>query len=1024
MGAQKFAGRVDSPARLAPPPRSRHEPHPPPPRPRIVEALESRIVPAVFTVNSFADLLSPPAGTVTLRSAIQAANTTPGPNTINLPFAGTYKITTLGAAADNAAGEFAFTGTSNLTIANTSGGPVTIDGGGGNRVFDVNPAASAKTFTVTFQNLVITHGSVVAVGVRGGAAIDAQGGASVVLSGSSVVRNYSRYSGGGISMEAGSTGSLTVLGSQITGNTALASGAGIAAAGSGPVTISGTVISDNTAGDWGGGIYLAGPSLSAAGVVVRDNTAISHDGGGLYNGGMAAVSLAGDVIEQNHTGVTGGGIAIAAGAGLTTVSRCFVLDNTAAGTGGGIEAGVAINLTDSTVGGNVAQGSGGGLDLGAGITAQLTDCAITENVSSGDGGGIEDGAATFVITGSTIRANVALGNGGGIAVAAGTATVTSCLFQDNAVGPTENGGGIFRGGGALNLNVEGSQFTGNSAEFGGGLCTTNGGVTATDSTFEGNRAEYGGAISVYRGGTLANDTIAFNTAVAGGGIEVDGDATAQTLTLLDDTIDGNTAGSGGGVYHLMITVRAEDTIIARNTAATGPDYELQSGTVTDAGGNLLGSTSGDGGGFGTGTIVADPKLAPLVDNGGHLAGAPADSQIIPTQALLPGSPAYGKGIAGTGIPTTDERGFARRPSPSIGAYEPLYSNTAPANPLFVDVLYEVLFNHPVDPAGLIACTNFLNNGGSPTALIQILQSSNEYLDDEVAQLFHRYLDRAPTSPEFSSFSTALKSGATPEQVAAVLVGSNEFFQDYGGNNDGFVLAAYQTTLGRAAAPSEVAGWDQVLAGGMPRSNVAGLFLSSQEYLTDLIVDDFEAYLGRDPSPSDLSAFLARPRPGSPAQRLPRSPWPDPTPRAPSDRYDRAPHSIAEDLLAGRPGRVHDQVTSLQWARKNSPGESTHRPGLPLPPGAAMSCIPRRCALGPSRRWNRESSRPSSPSTASPTSSARPRAPSPSARQSRPRTRRPPPTSSISHSPAPTRSRQSVRARTTRPVSLRSPTRAT
>ncbi len=48
---------------------------------------------------------------------------------------------------------------------------------------------------------------------------------------------------------------------------------------------------------------------------------------------------------------------------------------------------------------------------------------------------------------------------------------------------------------------------------------------------------------------------------------------------------------------------------------------------------------------------------------------------------------------------------------------------------------------------------------------------------------------------------------------------------------------------------------------MPRSNVAGLFLSSQEYLTDLIVDDFEAYLGRDPSPSDLSAFLGAAKAG-------------------------------------------------------------------------------------------------------------------------------------------------------------------
>jgi hypothetical protein len=46
-----------------------------------------------FNVNSRADVLYPPAGTVTLRSAIQAANASPGGNIINLTMPGPYKIT-------------------------------------------------------------------------------------------------------------------------------------------------------------------------------------------------------------------------------------------------------------------------------------------------------------------------------------------------------------------------------------------------------------------------------------------------------------------------------------------------------------------------------------------------------------------------------------------------------------------------------------------------------------------------------------------------------------------------------------------------------------------------------------------------------------------------------------------------------------------------------------------------------------------------------------------------------------------
>src|SRR5262245_19954218 len=61
--------------------------------------------PVVFNVNSTADILSPPAGVVTLRSAIVAANADPGasPVIINLTVAGTYSLTLDNATQENAA---------------------------------------------------------------------------------------------------------------------------------------------------------------------------------------------------------------------------------------------------------------------------------------------------------------------------------------------------------------------------------------------------------------------------------------------------------------------------------------------------------------------------------------------------------------------------------------------------------------------------------------------------------------------------------------------------------------------------------------------------------------------------------------------------------------------------------------------------------------------------------------------------------------------------------------------------------
>src|SRR5262245_14529385 len=106
-----------------------------------LEALEDRCVPAVFNVNSLADILVPTAGTVTLRSAIQAANATPGADTIDLTVPGDYRITRPGGNENaNASGDFDILAAGgNLTIRNTSGGQVTVDGNHLDRVFDINP---------------------------------------------------------------------------------------------------------------------------------------------------------------------------------------------------------------------------------------------------------------------------------------------------------------------------------------------------------------------------------------------------------------------------------------------------------------------------------------------------------------------------------------------------------------------------------------------------------------------------------------------------------------------------------------------------------------------------------------------------------------------------------------------------------------------------------------------------------------------------------------------------------------------
>jgi hypothetical protein len=144
--------------------------------------------------------------------------------------------------------------------------------------------------------------------------------------------------------------------------------------------------------------------------------------------------------------------------------------------------------------------------------------------------------------------------------------------------------------------------------------------------------------------------------------------------LVNDTINANTAAtSGGGGGGVLVATASRllvlDTIIFGNTGGLFPNVWTVPGvSVTDQGGNLVGLGVFQGNfGFGPGTLTSDPKLGPLQNNGGPLAGAPGAQQAVLTEALSSGSVAVNAGVGGG--PGSDERGETRDGRPDIGAYE-------------------------------------------------------------------------------------------------------------------------------------------------------------------------------------------------------------------------------------------------------------------------------------------------------------------------------------------------------------------
>src|SRR5262245_31045167 len=133
--------------------------------------------PLIINVNSTADILNPPAGVVTLRSAIAAANAdvSADPAIINLTIPGTYNLTLTNSTQENAAstGDLDITTTAHtVTIAGGgSSGPnaTTIDAAGLNtgnfrdRAFHI----TGPGVTVILQDLVIQNGNAADDGTSG-----------------------------------------------------------------------------------------------------------------------------------------------------------------------------------------------------------------------------------------------------------------------------------------------------------------------------------------------------------------------------------------------------------------------------------------------------------------------------------------------------------------------------------------------------------------------------------------------------------------------------------------------------------------------------------------------------------------------------------------------------------------------------------------------------------------------------------------------------------------------------------------
>lgn len=452
----------------------------------------------------------------------------------------------------------------------------------------------------------------------------------------------------------------------------------------GSLTISGLALKHGFTGGSGGCLFAQGAvSLTdvevvecAAGFATGIDAPLGGGirGGGIYAGGSATLTSAfvGDNMVNGHS-------SYAYGAGLSAGGDVSLTSTTISGN-------FATSDTGATYGGGVAIGNRSGSVQGS---MQAFMSSIENNTATSHcgycpvrgGGAWVYGSSTFdnsTITGNAAFSDAQYGAGGGLYFSSryGGAPVTATLTGTDAGSnfADENAGAIGAGG---DLTIIGGTISGNNSNLSGGAIGLFGGnLDLVDSLMTGNIAsDRGGAIFLFGYGDVAaeNSTISENMAGTNGGAIAN---TYGSVHLSNSTLTANTAGSsGGGIWfrYAYYTLSLESTIVAGNTVNSNADDIFAPGNTVGGSHDLVMAASGVD--LPADTIMSDPMLMPLADNGGPTL----------THALADGSPAIDAGSNPLAL-STDQRGdgFERvsGAAADIGAFE--VQSTTPDDRIFAD----------------------------------------------------------------------------------------------------------------------------------------------------------------------------------------------------------------------------------------------------------------------------------------------------------------------------------------------------
>jgi hypothetical protein len=635
------------------------------------------------------------------------------------------------------------------------------------------------------------------------------------------------------------------------------------------LTLEGGLAEGGSSGTGGGGLGAGGAilnmgNLSLNGVTVEQNTAEggssgtgSGTSGGGLNGSNATASGNFGVGGAGASNGAGGAGGFGAGGGAGTKGGAGGFgggsgNGSAGGGGAGMGGGIfsmygTVTVLNSTLANNVAEGGQGANSNGFGgavfnldgtlnvITSTLADNSTVGAAGSG-------GGAVY---------NLALGNGSSGSAAPSTVNLTDSILADS-VGSDDlvnNESSSPAGTATVNAtdpNIVMSMATINGAITNGapstanpnlGPLSNNGGLTPTMPLLSGSPALGAGASGsnvpatdqrgVSRGSSI--DLGAYQGASAS--------TVGTTLTLSSST---PTASSGAS---------ASVTLTATVTPASGTTPPAGTVTFVDTStGTTLGSVAVSSGQatLTTTSVSSGNSITATYSSSNGMSNSSGTTTVAAATSNLPTLATY-NGIL-TWPSSSGSSSSSSLPTPTTAA-QTQYET-------YLNQVYKTLLGRPIDASGLAQWSSDLAGGMTPTQVVLDIEQTSEYQTDEVNAAFEKLLGVAAPSSAVNYLVGLMQAGANFQFIEAIIVGTPEFYQAAGGTAQGFLNALYQDFLNRPVDSTSSTQWGNLLAAGFSTTGVALGVLSSSEYLTDLVNEDYQTYFGVAPNSISLGAYVA------------------------------------------------------------------------------------------------------------------------------------------------------------------------